>query len=108
MHVFKIQVRNLCARRLFSLDSLPTRSDRSGVAAIASLVYVLYYSSAPLEAMPENPRGGPAEISAQHQLELKSETTLQCSIGRHLGRFRCATGPETRPSASQPDCPAQP
>jgi hypothetical protein len=48
-----------------------------GVFVAAGLVYVHYYASARLEAMPKNPRGGPAEISAQQQLELKSETTLQ-------------------------------
>jgi hypothetical protein len=48
-----------------------------GVVAIAGLVYVHYYASARLGAMPKNPRGGPAEINAQHQLELKSETTVQ-------------------------------
>jgi hypothetical protein len=31
----------------------------------------------PPEAMPEKIRSSPAEINAQHQLELKSETPLQ-------------------------------
>jgi hypothetical protein len=48
-----------------------------GVVAIAGLVYIHNYASARLEALPKNPRGGPAEINAQHQLELKSETALQ-------------------------------
>jgi hypothetical protein len=48
-----------------------------GVVAIAGLVYIHYCGSARLEAMRKSPRGGPAEINAQHQLELKSETTLQ-------------------------------
>jgi hypothetical protein len=48
-----------------------------GVVAFAGLGYIHHYASARLEAMPKNPRGGPAEINAQHQLELKSETTLQ-------------------------------
>jgi hypothetical protein len=48
-----------------------------GVVAIAGLVYVHYYASARLEAMPEQLRSSPAEINAQHQLELKSETPLQ-------------------------------
>jgi hypothetical protein len=48
-----------------------------GVTAIAGLVYVHYYASARLEAMPEKMRSSPAEINAQHQLELKSETPLQ-------------------------------
>jgi hypothetical protein len=48
-----------------------------GVVVIAGLVYVHYYASARLEAMPEKIRSSPAEINAQHQLELKSETPLQ-------------------------------
>jgi hypothetical protein len=48
-----------------------------GVTAIAGLVYVHYYASARLEAMPEKMRSSPAEINAQHQLELRSETPLQ-------------------------------
>ncbi len=48
-----------------------------GVVAVAGLVYFHYYASARFEAMPKNPRGGPAEINAQQQLELKSETTVQ-------------------------------
>jgi hypothetical protein len=48
-----------------------------GVVAIPGLVYVHYYASARLEAMPEKIRSSPAEINAQHQLELKSETPLQ-------------------------------
>jgi hypothetical protein len=48
-----------------------------GVVAIAGLVYAHYCASPRLEAMPKNPRGGPAEINTQHQLELRSETALQ-------------------------------
>jgi arginine exporter protein ArgO len=48
-----------------------------GVVAIAGLVHIHYYASVRLEAMPEGIRSSPAEINAQHQLELKSETPLQ-------------------------------
>jgi hypothetical protein len=45
--------------------------------AVGGLVYIRYYQSARFEAMPEKIRSSPAEINAQHQLELKSETPLQ-------------------------------
>jgi hypothetical protein len=50
-----------------------------GIAAVAigGLVYIHYSQSARIEAMPEKIRSSPAEINAQHQLELKSETPLQ-------------------------------
>jgi hypothetical protein len=54
-----------------------------GVTAIAGLVYVHYYASARLEAMPEKMRSSPAEINAQHQLELKIRNAA--SIGSKPG-----------------------
>jgi hypothetical protein len=50
-----------------------------GIAAVAigGLVYIHHSQSARIEAMPEKIRSSPAEINAQHQLELKSETPLQ-------------------------------
>jgi hypothetical protein len=50
-----------------------------GIAAvaIAGLVFIHWYDSARIEAMPQRIRSSPAEIYTQHELELRSETPLQ-------------------------------
>jgi hypothetical protein len=48
-----------------------------GAVAIADLVYIHCYASVRLEAVPETIRSSPAEVNAQHHLELKPETPLQ-------------------------------
>jgi hypothetical protein len=47
------------------------------IVAIAGLVYIQRYESARINTMPEEIRSSPAEVNAQHELELRSETPLQ-------------------------------
>jgi hypothetical protein len=47
------------------------------IVAIAGLVYIQQYESARINTMPEKIRSSPAEINAQHELELRSQTPLQ-------------------------------
>jgi hypothetical protein len=46
------------------------------IVVIVGLVYI-QHESARINTMPEKIRSSPAEINAQHQLELRSETPLQ-------------------------------